>query len=60
VLGNFAKADTWVEPLLDAMTAEATSLAAGEDKKFMNDVALRLTPPRPKAEKPQKTEEEQA
>jgi PTH1 family peptidyl-tRNA hydrolase len=65
VLGNFAKTDTWLEPLLDAMTTEAASLAAGDDKKFMNDVALRLTPPRvkspaPKTEKPQKTEEDQA
>ncbi|MEH3107262.1 MAG: aminoacyl-tRNA hydrolase [Sphingomonas fennica] len=43
VLGNFAKAE--MDPLADmlgALAAEAPLLAAGEDVRFMNDVALRL------------------
>ncbi|HEU4959592.1 MAG TPA: aminoacyl-tRNA hydrolase [Sphingomonas sp.] len=43
VLGNYPKAE--IEPLSDmlgAIAAEAHWLAAGEDARFMNDVALRL------------------
>ncbi|SFP93781.1 aminoacyl-tRNA hydrolase [Sphingomonas rubra] len=43
VLGNYAKAE--LDPLADmlgAVAAEATLLAAGDDVRFMNDVALRL------------------
>ncbi|WP_315763059.1 aminoacyl-tRNA hydrolase [Sphingomonas sp. Y38-1Y] len=43
VLGNFAKAE--IDPLTDllgALAAEASWLAAGDDTRFMNDVALRL------------------
>lgn len=43
VLGNYAKAE--IEPLSDmlgAIAAEAAWLAAGDDVRFMNDVALRL------------------
>ena len=43
VLGNYAKAE--IEPLSDllgAIAAEAPSLAAGEDARFMSDVARRL------------------
>lgn len=43
VLGNYAKSE--IDPLSDllgAMAAEAATLAAGEDVRFMNDVALRL------------------
>jgi PTH1 family peptidyl-tRNA hydrolase len=42
VLGNYAKAE--IDPLagmLGAVAAEAGRLAAGEDTRFMNDVALR-------------------
>ena len=42
VLGNFAKAE--MDPLADmlgAIAAEAGRLAAGDDTRFMNDVALR-------------------
>lgn len=42
VLGNFAKAE--MDPLatmLGAISAEAEWLAAGDDTRFMNDVALR-------------------
>lgn len=43
VLGNYAKAE--MDPLTDmlaAMGAEAGWLAAGEDARFMSDIALRL------------------
>ncbi|TPG22385.1 aminoacyl-tRNA hydrolase [Sphingomonas koreensis] len=42
VLGNYAKAE--IDPLADmlgAVAAEAPRLAAGDDARFMNDVALR-------------------
>jgi peptidyl-tRNA hydrolase, PTH1 family len=43
VLGNYAKSE--IDPLSDmlgAIAAEAEWLAAGDDARFMNDVALRL------------------
>ena len=43
VLGNFAKAE--IDPLTDmlaAISAEAAWLSAGDDARFMSDVALRL------------------
>jgi PTH1 family peptidyl-tRNA hydrolase len=43
VLGNYAKAE--IEPLTDmlgAIAAEAPWLAAGDEVRFMNDIALRL------------------
>ncbi len=43
VLGNYAKAE--IDPLSDllgAIAAEAPLLAAGDDARFMNDIALRL------------------
>ncbi|MEH3099050.1 aminoacyl-tRNA hydrolase [Sphingomonas adhaesiva] len=43
VLGNYAKAE--MDPLSDllgAIAAEADRLAAGDDTRFMNDIALRL------------------
>lgn len=43
VLGNYAKSE--IEPLSDllgALAAEAATLSAGDDVRFMNDVALRL------------------
>ena len=43
VLGNFAKAEIEdLTDLLGAVAAEAPWLAAGDDTRFMNDVALRL------------------
>jgi peptidyl-tRNA hydrolase, PTH1 family len=39
VLGNFAKVDTWVEPLLDALADAAPLLAAGKAEEFMTRVA---------------------
>jgi PTH1 family peptidyl-tRNA hydrolase len=40
VLGNFAKVDTWVEPLLDALADGAPLLAQGKPEDFMTRVAL--------------------
>ena len=43
VLGNYAKAEMDdLSDLLGAIAAEAPMLAAGDDVRFMNDVALRL------------------
>lgn len=43
VLGNFAKAEVeLLGAMLDAVAAEAEWLAAGDDVRFANDVALRL------------------
>lgn len=40
VLGNFAKVDTWVEPLLDAVADAAPLLAGMRPEAFMTRVAL--------------------
>ena len=43
VLGNYAKAEQdQLADMLGAVSAEADWLAAGDDVRFMNDVALRL------------------
>jgi peptidyl-tRNA hydrolase, PTH1 family len=43
VLGNYAKAETdRLSDMLAAIAAEADWLAAGDDARFMNEVALRL------------------
>ncbi len=43
VLGDFAKADhEWLDPLLDAVAANADLLAKGDDNGFMNKVSLAL------------------
>ena len=40
VLHDFAKADAvWLEPLLDAIADAAPRLAAGDDARFLTDVA---------------------
>jgi PTH1 family peptidyl-tRNA hydrolase len=46
VLGNFAKVDTWVEPLLDAVADAAPLLAAGKPEDFMTRVALLTQEPK--------------
>jgi PTH1 family peptidyl-tRNA hydrolase len=47
VLHDFAKADQdWLEPLLDAMADAAGRLAAGDDARFLTDVARKLQPPK--------------
>jgi PTH1 family peptidyl-tRNA hydrolase len=56
VLQNFhADERVWLDPLLDAMAAEAGYLAKNDDTGFMTKVALRLQPPKPKVETPAKT-----
>lgn len=56
VLQNFHTDErVWLDPLLDAMAAEAGYLAKNDDSGFMTKVALRLQPPKPKVEKPVKT-----
>jgi PTH1 family peptidyl-tRNA hydrolase len=40
VLGNFAKADTWVGPLLDAVADAAPLLAEARAEEFMTRIAL--------------------
>lgn len=46
VLGNFAKVDTWVEPLLDAVADAAPLLASGKPEDFMTRVALLTQEPK--------------
>lgn len=47
VLHDFAKADAdWLDDLMRGMSDGAALLAAGEDAKFLNAVALRMAPPR--------------
>jgi PTH1 family peptidyl-tRNA hydrolase len=47
VLQNFAADEhDWLDPLLDAMAAEAGYLARGDDAGFMTRVALILQPPK--------------
>jgi PTH1 family peptidyl-tRNA hydrolase len=48
VLGNFAKADQdWLDDLLRGISDGAADLAAGDSARFLNAVALRLSPQRP-------------
>ena len=45
MLGNYAKAETDdLAAMLGAVAAAAPWLAAGDDARFMNEVALRLQP----------------
>lgn len=47
VLHDFAKADrAWLEPLLDAVADASGRLAAGDDARFLTDVARKLQSPR--------------
>lgn len=51
VLKDFAKADhDWLVPMLDGIGDGAAALVAGETGKFQNAVALRMKPPKKKAE----------
>ncbi len=52
VLHDFAKSDSdWIDPLLQGIEAGLPHLAAGEGPKFLNAVALRLSPKRPSSGK---------
>ncbi len=47
VLHDFARADQdWLDPLLQGISDGAAELAAGDSGRFMNAVALRVSPPR--------------
>lgn len=48
VLHDFAKADTWLDPLVEAVADCFPQLLAGDEAGFMNKVALATQPPRPK------------
>lgn len=51
VLGDFAKAEQdWLDDVLRGVSDGAAALAAGDDAGFMNAVALRVVPQRPKPE----------
>ncbi len=53
VLHNFAKADhDWLDAVLTGVSDGAQALAEGDAARFMNAVALRLTPQRPKVPRP--------
>ena len=59
VLRDFAKADAaWREPLLDAIADAAPRLAAGDDARFLTDVARALkageAPPKADASRPER------
>ncbi|MXN63347.1 aminoacyl-tRNA hydrolase [Stappia sp. GBMRC 2046] len=48
VLGDFAKSDRdWLEPLLDAISAEAPLLVEGKDSQFANRIHLATAPEKP-------------
>jgi PTH1 family peptidyl-tRNA hydrolase len=52
VLRDFAKADeAWLDDLLRGVADGAPKLVAGDGSGFMNAVALRVSPPRPKSGK---------
>lgn len=51
VLNDFAKAETWVGPLLDAVAEAFPKLLAGDDAGFMNRVTVLTAPPKPKKDK---------
>jgi len=50
VLRDFARAEeAWLDDVLRGVSDGAPKLAAGDDAGFMNAVALRVNPPKPKA-----------
>ncbi|OJX68654.1 aminoacyl-tRNA hydrolase [Magnetospirillum sp. 64-120] len=52
VLHDFAKSETWLAPLIDAVAQAFPKLLAGDDAGFMNRVAVLTAPPKPKKDKP--------
>jgi PTH1 family peptidyl-tRNA hydrolase len=54
VLHDFAKADqTWLDPLVAAVSDHLPALMAGDEAGFMNKVAVATRPPKPKKDKPE-------
>ena len=61
VLHDFAKADwDWIDPLLQGIADGAPLLAKDDAGGFMNKVALRLQPPKPKSDAPPAQDSEKA
>lgn len=59
VLNDFAKAEQgWLDDLLRGIGDGAAKLAEGDNAGFMNAVALRMQPPKPKKERAPKAEPE--
>ena len=55
VLHDFAKADAaWLEPLLDAMADAAGRLAAGDEARFLTDVARTLQADKRRRQEPRR------
>ncbi|MBN2759515.1 MAG: aminoacyl-tRNA hydrolase, partial [Rhodobacteraceae bacterium] len=53
VLSDFAKADQdWLDDMMRGIADGAPALAEGDGPRFSNAVGLRMTPPKPKVEKP--------
>ncbi|TNC94191.1 MAG: peptidyl-tRNA hydrolase, PTH1 family [Stygiobacter sp.] len=52
VLADFAKAESWVAPVIDAVAEALPKLLAGDEAGFMNKVAVLTAPPKPKKDKP--------
>jgi peptidyl-tRNA hydrolase, PTH1 family len=53
VLSDFAKSDQdWLDDLMRGIADGAPDLAEGDGPRFLNAVGLRMSPPKPKAEKP--------
>ena len=58
VLHDFAKAErARVDTIVDAVAEAFLALAEGDESGFMNKVALRVNPPKPKKPKPERTAE---
>ena len=58
VLRDFPKAErALTETIIDAVAEAFPALAEGDESGFMNKVALRVNPPKPKKPKPDTTEE---
>ncbi len=58
VLHDFAKAErARVDTIVDAVAEAFLALAEGDENGFMNKVALRVNPPKPKNPKPEHTAE---
>jgi peptidyl-tRNA hydrolase, PTH1 family len=54
VLHDFAKADAdWLDALMHGISDGAPALATGDTARFLNAVALRLTPPRSSTARPE-------
>jgi PTH1 family peptidyl-tRNA hydrolase len=53
VLHDFAKAErAWLDPMIDAIAAQAGALTQGRADAFMSAVALALAPPKPRKPRP--------